>query len=165
MRLTEAQKLGIETCGRIAKFWGFTPSMGRTFGLLYLSPEPLAQADIQRRLGISAGNASMTLAGLVTWGVAHKVPRSGRRRDLYRSETDFWKMISGVLNQRERKEIRTAIQTVKRALKAAEREKSDQMTERLRQLQRICELGETMLDMLLGDLTLDVGRFRDVLRA
>jgi hypothetical protein len=43
-RLKWAQGLAIETCGRIAQFWGFTRSMGRTFGLLYVVPAPLSQA-------------------------------------------------------------------------------------------------------------------------
>ena len=103
--LNQARDLGIDTCGRIAEFWGFTRTMGRAFGLLYLSHEPLTQLEIQKRLGISAGSASMTLAGLIRWGVAHKVWVRGQRREHYRAETDFWKMIAGVLNERERREI------------------------------------------------------------
>ena len=53
--LQRARDLGVDTCGRIAEFWGFTRTMGRAFGLLYLSREPLAQSEIQARLGISAG--------------------------------------------------------------------------------------------------------------
>jgi DNA-binding transcriptional regulator GbsR (MarR family) len=175
-RLKWAQGLAIDTCGRIAQFWGFTRSMGRTFGLLYVAPQPLTQAEIQRRLAISAGNASMTLAALMRWGVVDKVAVSGNRADHYRSETDFWKMISGVLNERERKEISTAIETMTKAEAGAreaqrafpdhspERAAADHTALRLARLREICQLGETMLDMLLGELNLDVGRFRDVLK-
>jgi DNA-binding transcriptional regulator GbsR (MarR family) len=175
-RLKWAQGLAIETCGRIAQFWGFTRSMGRTFGLLYVAPEPLTQAKIQQRLRISAGNASMTLAALMRWGVVEKVAVAGNRSDHYRSETDFWKMISGVLNERERREIKIAIETMTRAeagareaqrafpASSAERAAADHTALRLARLREICELGETMLDMLLGQLNLDVARFRDVLK-
>jgi HTH-type transcriptional regulator, glycine betaine synthesis regulator len=173
--LNRARDLGIDTCGRIAEFWGFTRTMGRAFGLLYLSSAPLTQVQIQRRLGISAGSASMTLAGLIRWGVVHKVWVRGQRREHYRSETDFWKMISGVLNERERREIGAALELVDEAEKRARaarklappelREEADFATARLARLQEICRLGEVMLDMLLGHLKLDVGRFRDVLKA
>jgi DNA-binding transcriptional regulator GbsR (MarR family) len=173
-RLSGAQDLAIETCGRIAQFWGFTRSMGRTFGLLYVSPEPLPQAEIQRRLKISAGNASMTLSALIRWGVVQRVDVEGSRREHYQSETDFWKMISGVLNERERREIKTAIATMtkaqawaaeaRRAFRGEDRARADHTAERLARLREICELGETMLDMLLGDLSLDVARFRDALK-
>jgi len=172
--LQRARDLGVDTCGRIAEFWGFTRTMGRTFGLLYLSREPLPQVEIQARLGISAGSASMTLAALGRWGVVHRVWVRGERREHYQAETDFWKMISGVLNERERREISAAVETVARGVAAARavqsaaprRLRADAAftVERLERLHGVCALGETMLDMLLGQLTLDVGRFRDVLK-
>ena len=113
--LDEARALATDACGRIAEFWGFTRTMGRAFGLLYLSREPLPQAEIQARLGISAGSASMTLAALGRWGVVHKIWVRGQRREHYQAETDFWKMISGVLNERERREIGAAVEVVGRA--------------------------------------------------
>jgi DNA-binding transcriptional regulator GbsR (MarR family) len=179
--LSRARDLGIDTCGRIAEFWGFTRTMGRAFGLLYLSHEPLPQSEIQKRLGISAGSASMTLSALGRWGVVHRVWVRGQRREHYQAETDFWKMISGVLNERERREIGAAVEVVERAEAGARtaraavrgastaaakrlRAEAEFTVERLERLREICRLGETMLDMLLGQLTLDVGRFRDVLK-
>jgi DNA-binding transcriptional regulator GbsR (MarR family) len=185
-RLRWAQDQGIATCGRIAQFWGLTRSMGRTFGLLYVTAAPLTQAEVQRRLRISAGNASMTLTALIRWGVVTKVAVRGarvgepsqvsrnKRREHYRAETDFWKMISGVLNLRERKEIRAAIAAMTRAeaaarearrsFRGAERDQAEHTARRLAGLREICAVGETMLDLLLGQLSLDVSRFRDVFR-
>jgi DNA-binding transcriptional regulator GbsR (MarR family) len=173
-RLRWAQDQAVETCGRIAQFWGFTRSMGRTFGLLFVAPAPLTQREVQRRLRISAGNASMTLTALCRWGVVEKVAGRDPRREHYRAETDFWKMISGVLNERERREIRTAIETMTRAEAAAlearrafrgeERAEAEHTAERLARLRELCAIGETMLDMLIGQLSLDVARFRDVFR-
>jgi HTH-type transcriptional regulator, glycine betaine synthesis regulator len=178
--LTSARDLAIDACGRIAQFWGFTRTMGRAFGLLYLAREPLPQSEIQSRLGISAGSASMTLSALGRWGVVHKVWVRGQRREHYQAETDFWKMISGVLNERERREIGAAVEVVGRAESVARqaqaalgapapgarraRAEADFLVERITRLGEICRLGETLLDMLLGQLTLDVGRFRDVLK-
>jgi DNA-binding transcriptional regulator GbsR (MarR family) len=178
--LTAARDLAIDACGRIIQFWGFTRTMGRAFGLLYLSREPLPQSEIQSRLGISAGSASMTLAALGRWGVVHKVWVRGQRREHYQAETDFWKMISGVINERERREIGAAVEVVGRAeaiareaqaalaaLPASGRRakgEADFVVERVARLGDICRLGETLLDMLLGQLTLDVGRFREVLK-
>ena len=178
--LTVARDLAIDACGRIAEFWGFTRTMGRAFGLLYLSREPLPQGELQRRLGISVGSASMTLAALGRWGVVHKVWVRGQRREHYQAETDFWKMISGVLNERERREIGAAVEVVGRAEKAARaaqgalaapaasrraKAEADFVVERVVRLGEICRLGETMLDILLGQLTLDVGQFRDAFKA
>jgi DNA-binding transcriptional regulator GbsR (MarR family) len=172
--LDAARDLGIDTCGRIVEFWGFTRTMGRTFGLLYFSAAPLSQAQIQTRLRISAGSASMTLAALGRWGVVHRVWLRGQRREHYQAETDFWKMISGVLNERERREIGAAVETLERAralvegvragAKGPRRTDAVFVAERLERLNDICQLGQTLLDMLLGQLKLDVGQFRHVFR-
>ena len=179
--LDQARALAIDACGRIAEFWGFTRTMGRAFGLLYFCSEPLPQTEIQKRLGISAGSASMTLTALGRWGVVHRVWVRGERKEHYQAETDFWKMISGVLNERERREISAAVEAMDRAEADARqaqarartqpgaagkrlRAESDFTLDRLSRLREICRNGETMLDMLLGQLTLDVGRFRNVLR-
>ena len=121
----------------------------------------------------------MTLAALGRWGVVHKVWVRGQRREHYQAETDFWKMISGVLNERERREIGAAVEVVGRAEKSARaaqaavaggavprraKAEADFVVERVARLGDICRLGETMLDMLLGQLTLDVGRFRDAFK-
>ena len=49
-------------------------------------------------------------------------------------------------------------------MRGAARADADFVVERVARLGEICRNGETMLDMLLGQLTLDVGRFRDVLK-
>ena len=172
--LARARDLGADTCGRIAEFWGFTRTMGRAFGILYLSDSPLSQVEIQKRLGISAGSASMTVAALQRWGVINRVWVRGQRREHYQAETDFWKMISGVLNERERREIGAAVEVVGQAQKVARkartasrgkvRKDADFVLLRLARLSEICKLGETMLDMLVGQLTLDVSQFRDLLK-
>ena len=172
--LAQARSLGIETCGRIAAFWGFTRTMGRAFGLLYLAPEPMQRSEVQKQLDISAGNASMTLSALVRWGVVKKLRRPGERIDFYEAESDFWKMISGVLNERERREIEAAVvfvdkacihaRSARRTGTASSKKAADFALQRLQRLQAVCRLGETLLDMLLGELSLDIGRFRDVFR-
>jgi len=108
--LRSAQDEIAEVFGNIASFWGFTRTQGRIFGVLFLSPEPLGHSEIRARVGASAGSVSMTLASLVHWGVIH------RRGRLYAAETDFWKMITGVMRRRERAQIDDAIDRVKRVV-------------------------------------------------
>jgi DNA-binding transcriptional regulator GbsR (MarR family) len=93
--IARAQDRVSEVMGEIAEFWGFTRTMGRIFGLVYMSPEPLDQSTVRTRLGISAGSASTTMTALLDWGVLH---REGR---LYVAETNFFKLITAVLRQRE----------------------------------------------------------------
>ena len=93
--VSRAQEQVAEVFANISEFWGFTRTQGRVFGLVFMSPEPLDHRTVRERLDISAGSASMTLTSLVEWGVLH---RDGR---LYVAETNFWKLITFVLKQRE----------------------------------------------------------------
>jgi DNA-binding transcriptional regulator GbsR (MarR family) len=101
--VARAQDRVSDVMGDIAEFWGFTRTMGRIFGLVYMSPEPLDQSTVRARLGISAGSASTTMTALLEWGVLH---REGR---LYVAETNFFKLITAVLRQREAARVEQGI--------------------------------------------------------
>ena len=174
-QLLQAQDLTIATLGRITQFWGFTPTLGRVYGLLYLSLEPLDREQVQQRLGISAGNASMALKELLRWGVAHKCWVKSSRRTHYRAETDFWRMISSVLNERERREIQVAADDVERALALARsarkarpratREVVEFNVARMERLLALYQLAQRLLDLLLSTLSVDIKAVLKLLRA
>src|SRR5688572_4280169 len=102
-----AQDRVADAMGDIAEFWGFTRTMGRIFGLVYMSPEPLDQSTVRTRLDISAGSASTTMTALLEWGVLR---RDGR---LYVAETNFFKLITAVLRQREAARIQQGIEAAR----------------------------------------------------
>lgn len=115
--LEHAQTRVSNAMGDIAEFWGFTRTMGRIFGLVYMSHEPLDQSTVRNRLGISAGSASTTMTALLEWGVLH---REGR---LYVAETNFFKLITAVLRQREAARVEQGIEAAREvvaALRAAD---------------------------------------------
>jgi hypothetical protein len=56
----------------------------------------------RERLQMSAGAVSMALTELQRWGVVRRVWRPGERKEFYEAETNFWKMISKVVQERER---------------------------------------------------------------
>ncbi|MFV8756810.1 GbsR/MarR family transcriptional regulator [Nannocystaceae bacterium ST9] len=105
-----AQDEVAEVMGDIAEFWGFTRTMGRIFGFVYMSPEPIDQATVRTRLAISAGSASTTMTALLDWGVLH---REGR---LYVAETNFFKLITAVLRQREAARVDAGIDRARAVL-------------------------------------------------
>ena len=172
--LIQAQDLAIGTLGRITQFWGFTYSLGRVFGLLYLSRDPLPREQVQARLGISVGGASMTLQELAEWGIVQRVWVRGDRRVHFVAETDFWRMITNVLNERERREIRTATEQIegalslareaRRALRGTSREEADFVIERMERLHTLYSAGQKLLDLLLTTLRIDITKYRSLFR-
>jgi DNA-binding transcriptional regulator GbsR (MarR family) len=59
--------------GRLVRFFGFSEVMGRLYGVLLLSPEPLSLDDLADRLQISKGSVSMNMRDLERWGMANEV--------------------------------------------------------------------------------------------
>ncbi len=138
-----------EVCASIAEFWGFTRTQGRIYGLLLMSPEPLEHGAIRSRLEISAGSASMTLATLLDWGVLH---RDGRK---FRAETDFWKLITHVLERRERARVEDALGRVAPLLAELRAEADSDpriafLRDRLAYIHDFFRLGRSLLGALLS---------------
>ncbi len=98
----EAELLAADAIGDVIEHWGFRKGLGRVWTVLFIAAEPLPAAAIGERLSMSSGAVSMALTELQRWGVVHRVWRPGERREFFEAETDFWRMISKVFDERER---------------------------------------------------------------
>jgi DNA-binding transcriptional regulator GbsR (MarR family) len=99
----------VEHWGMMARSWGINSSMGELFALLYITGSDWTAEDLRRWLGVSRGNVSMNLRELLSWGVVHKVHRSGERRELFRAETEVWTLFRKILRERKRRELEPSL--------------------------------------------------------
>jgi HTH-type transcriptional regulator, glycine betaine synthesis regulator len=165
-KLWASELLVSDTIGRLMEFWGFKRNMGRVWTILFLSNRPLSAQELQDRLQLSAGSVSMTLKELARWGVIQKVWIQGERRDYFLPESNLWKMVSRVLNERERAEILQAIDRMEEAMDSlagkvrssdpVERERARVQRERIRQLLDLAHLGRRLLEALVQTGKVDV---------
>ncbi len=118
--LLTARQNFIQGMSRISRFWGFPRAMGAIYGAIYLSPNALTLDDLVEQAGVSKGAVSTNVRQLERLGMVHKHIRIGDRKDYYTAETDFWKIIKGILREREKLEFDTAIQTVGHSLELAQ---------------------------------------------
>ncbi len=114
--LTTARENFIQGISRITTFWGFPKAMGAIFGAIYLSPAPLSLDEIVQQVGVTKGAVSTNIRNLERLGVVHKIIKMGDRKDYYNAETDFWKIIKGILREREKNEFDRAIKSVGESL-------------------------------------------------
>lgn len=138
--------------GRIMDFWGFKRVHGRIWTILYLSTEPLSNAQIQKRLGISVGAASMALAELRQYGVVREAPVQ-RRAVHYEPETNIWRIVSRVLAHRERLVLVECAETLTHALSVLRREnkaENSYVINRIDRLLRMTTIAQGMLNVLLS---------------
>ncbi len=146
----------MESMGRITSFWGFSRIMGQLYGLLYLSPKALTLDEMSDSLSISKGNTSINIRALERWNMVKKVWVKGDRKDFYEAEVDFWKIIKGVLKEREKKEFDLALASVSKlrsrseALqKSANDSEAAFATDRLKKLEDFIKTMDKMVGVLM----------------
>ncbi len=152
--------------GRLARFFGFSDVMGRLYGTLLLSPEPMSLDDLGDTLEISKGSVSMNMRDLERWGMAKEVWMRGERRKFYKSESDMWQVIRNVLGSREQREVQLALHVLGESiekLQAAECQLSPEeqrlarfYLDRIGDLQAFFQFAQLALEAVLGtDRALD----------
>jgi DNA-binding transcriptional regulator GbsR (MarR family) len=114
--LDVAKQNFIQGMSRISYFWGFPKGMGAIYGALYLSPQPLSLDNLVQEVKLTKGAISTNIRSLERLGLVHKHLKVGDRRDFYSAEIDFWKIIKGILQEREKTEFDHAIRTVSESL-------------------------------------------------
>lgn len=145
----------IESIGRITEFWGFSKIMGQLYGILYLSPSPLTLDDMVKALSVSKGNVSINIRALERWNMVRPVWVKGDRKDYYEAETDFWKIVRGVVREREQKEFDQALSSVGSSLKKAqELHKAEKSAETAFAVERLKKLEDFIgtMDKFVGVL-------------
>jgi len=103
--LAEARRRFVEAWGRMAGCWGVPRSMAEVHALLFIEGRGLCADEIMERLGISRGNASMTLRTLVDWGIVTREAEGAGRKERYAAEQDVWRLFATVIRARKRREL------------------------------------------------------------
>jgi DNA-binding transcriptional regulator GbsR (MarR family) len=164
----EAELLAADAIGDIIEHWGFRKVLGRIWTVLFLNAEPLPAAVIGERLQMSAGAVSMSLTELQRWGVVKRVWRPGERREFFEAETDFWKMISKVFDERERliaESVRGRLERAAAILRDAPASaEASASIDRINRLLAFVIVAQTTLDAFIKSRRVDFTRFGDLVR-
>jgi DNA-binding transcriptional regulator GbsR (MarR family) len=165
--LHEAELLSADAIGDVIAYWGFRNALGRVWTVLFLAGSELSAADIAERLSMSAGSVSTTLAELQRWGVVKRVWKPGERREYFEAETDFWKMISKVVSERERflaegvrEKLERAAEITRDAPRSNER---TIMSDRLQRLVSFAVVAQSVLESFIASQRVDFQKFGNLL--
>lgn len=81
---------------------GLPRSIGEIYGLLFISPEPLALDDLVLRLGISKGSASQGLRALKGLGAVREAAVGDERRTYFEPAVELKRLVGGFIREQIR---------------------------------------------------------------
>ena len=115
-RIQQSRDIFILGMSRISHFWSFPKAMGAIYGAIYLAPQPISLDELVELTSVTKGAVSTNVRSLERLGMVHKIVRMGDRKDFYTAETDFWKVIRGILREREKSEFDRSLRSVDESL-------------------------------------------------
>ena len=91
-----------------ARILGLPPSIGEIYGLLFISPTPLALDDFVERLGISKGSVSQGHRMLKGLRAVHEVESASDRRTYYEPAIELKRLAGGFIREQVRPHFKSA---------------------------------------------------------
>jgi DNA-binding transcriptional regulator GbsR (MarR family) len=85
---------------RLSRVLGQPRSLGEIYGLLFISPQPLAMDDLMERLELSKGSASQGLKFLRSLGAVRPVELPGARRVHYEAVAELRNLAGRFLREK-----------------------------------------------------------------
>lgn len=113
--LEKAEAIVVDAIAETMDLYGVTPSVGRLYGVLYLSEEPMTLNQMSNSLGMSKPSMSTGIHSLMDIEMVQKVWRKGERRDLYKAEKDFFVSFISFFCKKWDREVSTNLQAIEKA--------------------------------------------------
>lgn len=150
--LGELEVQVIELFVRGVRVLGLPKSVGEIYGLLYVSPQPLALDTLVERLSMSKGSASQGLKFLRNLGAVKVVYVAGDRRDHYEAQTELKQLVAGFMKGELQPHLESGAQRLRQLQEiVAAEEDSEQAAfyrSRMRKLETWRERGSELLKLV-----------------
>jgi DNA-binding transcriptional regulator GbsR (MarR family) len=150
----------IRGLGQLTDFFGFSPVMGHLYAALLMNPEALSLDELEAIVAKSKASVSMNMQALERWGMVRQVWVKGDRRKFYEAESDLWKIVTYVLESRERREVGVALsilddntqrlEEARSRLTADERKLAEHYLTQVQSLRSFFQFAQLALEMLLA---------------
>ncbi|MBL8694140.1 MAG: hypothetical protein JNJ88_08605 [Planctomycetes bacterium] len=142
----------VQLWGRMAPFWGISPSEGRVYGWLLSRSAPVDAEEIAAGLQMSRGAVSMACTELGHWGIVVSEREPGGRRLLYRAETNLEKAIRSIITTRKRREWDPILEHLREWIPKLDAQRSKdagEFRERLQSIESLVAMADSMAEVFL----------------
>ncbi|WP_099157341.1 GbsR/MarR family transcriptional regulator [Virgibacillus ndiopensis] len=122
----------IQVIAKNMNLYGITSSVGRLYGVLYFSDQPMTLDDMRDALVMSKTSMSTGVRALSDMKMVESTFKKGIRKDLYQSEEDWYKSFTSLFGNRWRQHTETNIEEADEAIEELEALLSVTMDEELK---------------------------------
>jgi HTH-type transcriptional regulator, glycine betaine synthesis regulator len=127
----------IQVIAKNMNLYGITPSIGRLYGVLYFSEEPMTLDDMREALSMSKTSMSTGVRTLSDMKMVESTFKKGIRKDLYQAEEDWYKSFTSLFGNRWRKQTETNIEEAQESIEKLEQllheTEDEQLKDRIKQ--------------------------------
>jgi DNA-binding transcriptional regulator GbsR (MarR family) len=150
--LGEVERGVIDFCCDGVKILGLPKSIGEIYGLLYVSPDPLALDDLVVKLGISKGSGSQGLKLLKTLGAIKDVEGPDQRRTYFEADLNLKQLVGGFVKEQVRPHLKSGDSKLKEVIQLLDNEEDEEKrlfyAERVDKLDRWSKQARLLLPLL-----------------
>ncbi|GGF16092.1 putative HTH-type transcriptional regulator YvaV [Halobacillus andaensis] len=123
----------IQVIAKNMNLYGVTPSIGRLYGVLYFAEEPMTLDDMREALEMSKTSMSTGVRALSDMKMVEPSFKKGVRKDLYKSEEDWYKSFTSLFGSRWKHHTETNIEEADETIYELNKLKEQTTDEELRQ--------------------------------
>lgn len=119
----------IQIIAKNMSLYGITPSIGRLYGVLYFSDQPMTLDDMTEALKMSKTSMSTGVRTLASMQMVERTFKRGIRKDLYQCEEDWYKSFTSLFSTQWRRHTEANIEEAEEAickLKRVQKDAEDQ---------------------------------------
>ncbi|KGP90033.1 transcriptional regulator [Pontibacillus chungwhensis BH030062] len=106
----------IQVIAKNMSLYGITSSVGRLYGTLYFADQPMTLDNMRDALEMSKTSMSTGVRSLSEMKMVEPAFRKGVRKDLYKSEEDWYKSFTSLFGNRWRHHTETNIEEADEAI-------------------------------------------------
>ncbi|MFD1037653.1 GbsR/MarR family transcriptional regulator [Virgibacillus byunsanensis] len=110
----------IQSIAKNMNLYGITSSVGRLYGVLYFSDQPMTLDDMRDALEMSKTSMSTGVRALSDMKMVESTFKKGIRKDLYKTEEDWYKSFTSLFGNRWRQHTETNIEEAEEAIEELE---------------------------------------------
>ncbi|WP_078592697.1 GbsR/MarR family transcriptional regulator [Evansella clarkii] len=111
-KLEEARNCFITEIAKNMHLYNITASTGRLYGTVFFAEKPMTLDEMSEALGMSKTSMSTGIRSLLDADMVERVWEKGIRKDLYKTEDDWYKSFSNVFIKRWRNATKLNVEAI-----------------------------------------------------